>query len=212
MMCKLGRIINLNLKKLKLLIFILLISVSSELFSFEAENSNDLLYKNDSVLLDLTKEILTAIKDKDYKQLTEYIHPEDGIRFSPYGFIDTANDVTATRSTFRLNAYINKKRVWGYFDGSGDPIKMTSKEYFKRFVYDADFLNAEKTSLNVCLGSGNSQNNILAIYDNLPFTESYFSGFDEKFGGMDWRALRLVFKEYEGEYYLVAIVHDEWTI
>lgn len=185
---------------------------SSELFSFNSENNNDLLYKNDSALLDITNEILSAIKEKDYKKLTEYIHPKDGIRFSPYGFIDTANDVTATRSTFRLNAYTNKKRIWGYYDGSGDPIKMTSKEYFKRFVYDADFLNAEKTSLNQCLGSGNSQNNILIIYDDLPFTESFFPGFDEQFGGMDWRALRLVYKEYEGKYYLVAIVHDEWTI
>jgi len=187
-------------------------SASAELLSFKTVNNSELQTTNDSVLLDLTKEILTAIKEKDYKKLTEYIHPEDGIRFSPYGFIDTANDVTATPSTFRLNAYINKKRIWGYFDGSGDTIKMTSKEYFKRFVYDADFLNAEKTSLNQCLGGGNSQNNILVIYDGLPFTESYFSGFDEKFGGMDWRALRLVFKEYEGKYYLVAIVHDEWTI
>ncbi len=212
MMCKFGTIINLNLIKLKLLIFILLISASAEIFSFNADCNSDLLYKNDSVLLSLTTEILTAIKDKDYKKLTEYIHPKDGIRFSPYGFIDTANDVTATRSTFRLNAYTNKKRIWGYYDGSGDPIKMTSKEYFKRFVYDADFLNAEKTSLNQCLGSGNSQNNILIIYDDLPFTESFFPGIDEQFGGMDWRALRLVYKEYEGKYYLVAIVHDEWTI
>ena len=198
--------------KLKLLLIILVFSASAELLSFKTVNNSELQTTNDSVLLDLTKEILTAIKEKDYKKLTEYIHPEDGIRFSPYGFIDTANDVTATPSTFRLNAYINKKRIWGYFDGSGDTIKMTSKEYFKRFVYDADFLNAEKTSLNQCLGGGNSQNNILVIYDGLPFTESYFSGFDEKFGGMDWRALRLVFKEYEGKYYLVAIVHDEWTI
>lgn len=197
---------------MKLLIFVLLFLASSELFSFNGKNNNDLLYKNDSALLDLTNEILSAIKEKDYKKLTEYIHPKDGIRFSPYGFIDTSNDVTATRSTFRLNAYTNKKRIWGYYDGSGDPIKMTSKEYFKRFIYDADFLNAEKTSLNQCLGSGNSQNNILVIYDDLPFTESFFPGFDEQFGGMDWRALRLVYKEYEGKYYLVAIVHDEWTI
>ncbi len=197
---------------MKQLILILLFTASAELFSFSPLYNSDQQFANDSALLSLTKEILAVIKDKDYRKLTEYIHPEDGIRFSPYGYIDTADDVTATRSTFRLNAYTNKKRVWGYFDGSGDPIKLTSREYFKRFVYDADFLNAEKTSLNQCLGGGNSQNNILVIYDGLPFTESYFSGFDEKFGGMDWRALRLVYKEYEGKYYLIAIIHDEWTI
>ena len=197
---------------MKLLVFILLFSASTALFSFSPEYRSIEQLKNDSALLVLTKEILAVIKDKDYKKLTEYIHPENGIRFSPYGYIDTTSDITATRSTFRLNAYINKKRVWGSYDGSGDPIKLTSREYFEKFVYDVDFLNAEKTSLNLCLGGGNSQNNIRAIYEGLPFTESYFSGFDVKYSGMDWRALRLVYKEYNGTYYLVGIIHDEWTI
>ena len=29
---------------------------------------------------------------------------------------------------------------------------------------------------------------------------------------MDWRTMRLVFEEYQGKYYLVAIVNDQWTI
>ena len=168
--------------------------------------------ENDSVIFALTKEILAVIKDKDYKKLTEYIHPENGIRFSPYAYIDTANDVTATRSTFRLNAYTNKKRIWGSYDGSGDPIKMTFKEYFKKFVYDVDFLNAEKTTLNTKSSHGSDFDNLKDIYPGSIYTESYFSGFDEKYGGMDWRALRLVYKEYEGKYYLVGVIHDEWTI
>lgn len=30
--------------------------------------------------------------------------------------------------------------------------------------------------------------------------------------GNDWRALRLVFELVDGRYYLVGIIHDEWTI
>jgi len=29
---------------------------------------------------------------------------------------------------------------------------------------------------------------------------------------MDWRSLKLVFKEKDGNWYLVGVVHDEWTI
>jgi hypothetical protein len=29
---------------------------------------------------------------------------------------------------------------------------------------------------------------------------------------MDWRSLRLVFEEQGGSWYLVGIVHDQWTI
>jgi hypothetical protein len=29
---------------------------------------------------------------------------------------------------------------------------------------------------------------------------------------MDWQSLRLVFEETAGNWYLVGIVHDQWTI
>ncbi len=88
---------------------------------------------------------------------------------------------------------------------------MTFEEYFARFVYNADFLNAEKSSVNEMIGGGTTTNNLVEIYKGCAFTESYFSGFDKKFDGMDWCSLRLVFKKYEGKFYLVGVVHDEWT-
>jgi hypothetical protein len=42
--------------------------------------------------------------------------------------------------------------------------------------------------------------------------EYHFSGFVEDYGGMDWVSLRLVFIEEEGSWFLVGIVHDQWTI
>ena len=38
--------------------------------------------------------------------------------------------------------------VWGDFDGTGDPIKMTLNNYMQRFVYDVDFVKPEKRSVN----------------------------------------------------------------
>jgi hypothetical protein len=84
-------------------------------------------------------------------------------------------------------------------------------QYIDKFVYNADFLNAEKTAYNQVIGKGNSLNNLGEVFPNHPFIEYYFSGFDEKYAGMDWTSLRLVFKLHQGNYYLVAIVHDQWT-
>jgi hypothetical protein len=42
--------------------------------------------------------------------------------------------------------------------------------------------------------------------------EYHFSGFDKKFEGMDWASLKLVFENSNNEWYLVGIVHDQWTI
>ncbi len=102
--------------------------------------------------------------------------------------------------------------VWGEFDGTGDPIKMTLHNYIQRFVYDVDFAKPETRRVNEFIGSGNSLNNLDSVYKNCDFTESHFSGFEKKYEGHDWRTLRLVFKERNGKYFLVGIVHDEWTI
>lgn len=166
----------------------------------------------DSVLLETTKKVLTALKNKDYVSLASYIHPVTGVRFSPYSYIDTERDITLKREEFTES--VNKKDIliWGNYDGSGDTIRLTIDNYFKKFVYDHDFLNAEKTSLNKIMGKGNSTNNLEEVYSDCAFTESYFSGFDKKFDGMDWESLRLVYKKYGDRYFLVGIVHDQWTI
>lgn len=207
-----NKFINKLLNKLKKLILSIIVFIlfTGTIFS---GRSSDLSYtKNDSTFIALTKEILDVIKDKDYDKLTGYIHPADGIRFSPYAYIDTSKDAAGSRSGFSLNAYSDKKFIWGAFDGTGDPIEMTTKEYFNRFVYDADFLNAEKITVNSKSSHGSDFDNLKDIYPGCVYTESYFSGFDEKYSGMDWRGLRMVFKEFEGKYYLVGIIHDEWTI
>jgi len=168
---------------------------------------------NDSAVLPLTNQILADIKKKDYLKFSEYIHPADGIRFSPYGYIDSAEDVHLSGDQF-VEILKNKQQKlnWGSYDGSGDTILLTVPAYFARFVYDVDFLKPEKSSLNKFIGFGNSLNNLQKIYPGCPFTERHFSGFDKKYEGMDWRSLRLVFKKHAGKYYLVGVVHDQWTI
>jgi hypothetical protein len=164
--------------------------------------------------LKLTQDILTAIRDKNYLAVANYIDPISGIRFSPYAYVDTVDDVILSKEKFAEQARKAKqdKIVWGVFDPTEKSISMTLDEYMQRFVYDVDFAKPEKRSVNKFIGGGNSLNNLELVYKNCDFTESHFSGFEEKFGGMDWRSLRLVFKEREGKFLLVGIVHDEWTI
>ena len=104
------------------------------------------------------------------------------------------------------------ERVWGVYDGSGLPIEMPYAEYQARFVYDQDYLNAEEIGLNERIGQGNTIDNSLEYYPGAMVVEYHFSGFDPALAGMDWKSLRLVFHEENSEWYLVGIIHDEWTI
>ncbi len=169
--------------------------------------------RKDSILSAATKNVLATLKNKNYSAFANHIHPEEGIRFSPYGYIDTNRHIKFSRSAFiDLVSKTDQSLIWGEFDGTGDPIKMTLNNYMQRFVYDVDFIKPENFKVNDFIGLGNSLNNLSSVYKDCDFTESHFSGFDEKYGGMDWRSLRLVFKERNKRFYLVGVVHDEWTI
>lgn len=164
---------------------------------------------NDTVVLKtLTKEILTSIKNEEYESLAQYFHPDLGVRFSPYAFIDTVKNVQLSDKQYTDGIKSNTKFTWGYSDGSGDPIDLTIPEYFKKFVYTSDFLNADRMAVNKMIGSGNSLNNLEEIYPYALFTESYDPGEHE----MAWKTVRLVFKKEGDKFYLISIVNDRWTI
>jgi hypothetical protein len=208
------------MRTLFFMIFLMIVVVScndNKSTSKDINNDNNVqsvssAINKDSLLFELSNQILTFIKDKNYKKISEYVHPTLGVRFSPYAFVDTTLNVKLTAVSLMEQIQKQNKLTWGNFDGSGDSIRLTIQEYFNRFVYNADFVNAEKRSHNKVIGKGNTISNLENIYKDCDFTESYFPELDKKFEGMDWCSLRLVFKKFNNQYYLVGIVHDQWTI
>jgi hypothetical protein len=164
----------------------------------------------DSLLLLQTHDAMQAFKNKDYDALAAMVHPDSGVRFSPYAYVDTTSDKKVTADWIRAQAK-KEKVLWGTVDPTDEPINMTLENYIRRYVYDADFVKPENIKINQFIGGGNTLNNLQEIYPGCNFTESHFSGFEKKYEGMDWRSLRLIFKMKDGKYYLVGVVHDEWT-
>lgn len=164
------------------------------------------------VITDRANEAILAIKNRDMVKLSALVHPDEGIRFSPYSYVDMKNDIVipVTRLETIFDDLMNY--TWGTYAGSGEPIELNFTEYFNRFIYDQDFANAEEIEYNKIIGRGNLQNNILEAYPGSIFVEYHFPGFDPKYEGMDWKSLRLVFQEYDSTLYLIAIIHDQWTI
>lgn len=166
----------------------------------------------DTALLVLSENILAAMRDSNYNLLATYIHPTEGVRFTPYGFIDTTSDQRLSAAALLDLFATNKKINWGEFDGTGDPILLTAPAYFKRFVFNANYLLAPYKAINRIISTGNSLNNLQQVYPSGEFTEFHFKGFEPKYEGQDWSSIRLVFKEENKKHWLIAIIHDQWTI
>ena len=166
---------------------------------------------NDSVTL--ATRVVNALSQKDWKSVSRFVHPEHGLRFTPYGRVDLSRDVVITRKDVAELVLDDTVRRWGQFDGTGDPINLTIDEYYRRFIYDRDYAGLTSGPPNQRLGQGNSLNNIPTVFGDreVIFLEYYAPG-TQKYKGMDWRSLRIVLERTDGRWYLIGLVHDEWTI
>jgi hypothetical protein len=156
--------------------------------------------------------VIDALKAKDGAKLATYAHPDKGVRFSMYPFIRTDSDVVLKASDL-ANAFTDPKvRLWGVTDGKGDDFRVTFADYYPKYIWDVDFARAPEVAYNHALGTGNSTDNSATAYPDAIMVEYHYAGFDPQYGGMDWRSLRLFFEQKNGTWYLVGIVHGQWTI
>lgn len=157
-------------------------------------------------------DVLDSIKNNDMNTLSTFVHPTNGVRFTPYEYIDLQNDPVFTAAEIAGIGNDTQVYNWGSYDGSGEPIDLTFSDYYGEFIYDHDFINPHMIGNNVAIGSGNMINNIGTEYPNGQFVEFHFTGFDPQYAGIDWSSLRLVFEDVGGIWYLVGVVHGQWTI
>lgn len=156
--------------------------------------------------------ILKLIKEKNFAALSSQVHPKNGLRLTPYAYVSPEQDLSFTPREVKDLAMADAVYTWGFYDGSGKPIKATFEEYYQEFIYNADFINAE-VHYNNDQQRGNAINNSRDVYGiEAEIVEFYIPGQEEKFGGMDWKSLRLVFTPYNNKWYLEGIIHAQWTI
>jgi hypothetical protein len=219
-------VLNININMKKILFTMLILGVASckknpEKFvnddasgsvqkekAASGQNGND--GQKEAALKHMNEEIVQLLKEKNYRKFADFIHPEKGVRFSMYAFVNPDEDKVFSRDEFIK--YLPTKTIftWGTMDGSGDLYKATLNNYLSQWVYSKDFANAQ-VSLNEFQGSGNSLNNAKKIYPKAEFTENFIKGSDAN-PEMDWKCLRFIFEEFKGKYYLVGVINDQWTI
>jgi hypothetical protein len=158
----------------------------------------------------LATQVVEALRRKDLRRVARHVHPEQGLRCSPYAFVDLEQDrVLSPREVSNL-LRDRRRYTWGAEDGTGDPLTLTGAQYFRRFIYDRDFARAPRTSVNEPLGQGNTRNNGAEVYPEAVVIEYHFPPSAEDAYG--WRSLRLVFTRIDDAWYLRGLIHDAPTV
>lgn len=157
------------------------------------------------------RETVMALKNGDMQRLSAIAHPTKGVRFTPYNYVELKQDLVFRPAQLKSLMTSRKRHLWGEYDGTGDPIRLTFKKYYKRFIYDVDFARMKQVSYNDSVSTNPNYDNAYETYANAIVVEYHFSG-SKRYDGMDWRSLRLVFQRKNKTWYLVGVLHNEWTI
>jgi len=160
----------------------------------------------------LVRDAIESLAEFDLERLSHLVHPIKGVRFSPEAFVDETRDQIFLPDEIRELAENDTIRSWGAYDGSGEPIDLGIRDYFEKFVYDGDFANAGLVAVNRRLGISTTIDNVAEVYPAATVVEYYLAGTRPDYEGMDWQSLRLVVEEHGGGWFLVGIVHDQWSI
>ncbi len=178
-------------------------------FSIFMAKSLNPVFVQPTMLTAMAADVAELLQNEDMAALAALAHPTDGIRFSPYTWVENNHQVFSAAALPNLLSD-NSVYFWGIEDGTGDNIDKTPQEYFDRFVTARDFTSPDDIQYNTVVARGSLLNNIPTFYPNALFVEFYVVG-TAQFGGLDWRSQYIVMEEYNGDWYVVAIVNGEWT-
>lgn len=160
---------------------------------------------------DVIKYTIKALKEKNIDNLIKVIS-KDWIRFSPYSYIDVDTHITLKKEDLKQAFEWETQYVRWSEDWTGEPILMTFKNYFKRYVYDIDFEKMAEKYYDQIFQRGNTINNIDDVYTWTSTVEYFVPGINPEYEWMDRKSLTLVLQQEENERKVRAIVHNEWTI
>jgi hypothetical protein len=155
--------------------------------------------------------VMRSLKRSDMAALTPWISVQGSILFSPYSYVDT---VQARRLTAQdvSDFFGDTTQVqWGQYDGSGLPILLSPGEYYKTFIYNQAYAEADSVFENKSIQRGNSLDNLATVFPGNEHVEYFVSG-DPKYAGLGWGSLTLVFRKEGNRYFLVGVVNNRWTI
>lgn len=177
------------------------------------------LESSDDTLQIAADSVLQRMKAGDFAAVSEWVDEETGITFTPYSTVDFSVDRRLTAEELAVMGEDAAIYTWGAYDGTGDPMDLTGRDYWDRFVWDTDYTAAPHIQTRCVAQQGNAPENVDTAYPYQPaeglsysYVEYHFDGLDPQYGGVDWRALKLVFVQRDTLWRLSGIIHSEMTV
>lgn len=164
--------------------------------------------------LQAADKVLKSLSRNEFRRLADMICRADKLSYSPYATnLPRLFTISFTAKQVATFGASSKRYVWGTYDGTGAPIRLTPREYHRKFVYDVDYRNLS-IGKSLELKSVNELSELRALRASYPDAAilSYRYNGSEDVGYKDARELYLVFLRSRGGWCLKGIAHSEDTV
>lgn len=150
--------------------------------------------------------VLKYIKNKDLSNLSNFVHPEKGVRF---GFFIGINNNELVFTSDDLKTFFEDESViyWGDNIFTSQPINDTKKNIFSRVAWQ-DYTKAKSITFNNPTKKHGYPERYQKDYPESIVVECFYEGKNKDF---DWKGKRVVFQKYNEEWYIVGFHNSFWT-
>ena len=171
-------------------------------------NENISSEQAETIISKKAEKIINIIAEKNFQELSKYIHPVNGAFFSTLNRFSINSNLKFYVED--IHNFLDNQKVyrWGGIPGSAIPIELNPPDYFDRYIYNNDYINADKIGYNQMFSDPDYQENQHDVFEKAIVVEFYIEQNEHKLD----ESTRIVFQEYEGEWYIVGFSHYEWTI
>jgi hypothetical protein len=150
---------------------------------------------------------IVAIKQSAFADLSKLIHPKRGAIIVASPHIDPAANHVFTPEEVAQFDKMQTKFTWDSLCADGE--QLTPVEYLKSCIFDHDFTQPKKINVDDDTnGSGSPLNNARQVYPDATSVEAYIR--PDEHNDYNWDALRILVEEYNGAWYIVAILRAGW--
>lgn len=176
-------------------------------------SAKETLHPSDSwSLLQTAFLAVNAIESQDYSTLSNMVHKEKGLRFTPFSTVNLEHDIILSREDIKDLEQSTTLYSWGSYIGSSEPLSLSISQYFQKIVSPISYSKAPYIAIDSVLLSGNALENVSEAYPDGRFVDFSFRSIDPELAGQDWSSLKLVFEISEDAWYLTGLIKSQWTV
>ncbi len=163
---------------------------------------------SDPTLLEAAEQIRAGLISSSGPQIADEFIPDSWIVMSGRTTIEDGPYGPATVTAADL-ANGEAEYVFEYTEAG--PIITSVDDWMSGYRQNSTLLDPDATSVNASLGFGNSINNLAERYPNADIVEFHREGRGE-LKDFNWATTRIVVEKIDGQWKLLAIMGDAWTI